>query len=77
MTLDFNMVIDLNPLPYRTAIHIIKWCAERDIDREKCLDLLEAMSIINPEPVTWELNIPDKYITFFLMSWPMQADSYD
>ena len=66
------MIVDLNPLPYRFAIDIIKWCAERDIDREKCLDLIEAMSIPSKDwkkEIEWTLDIPDKYMTFFLLKW--------
>lgn len=66
------MIVDLNPLPYRFAIDIIKWCVERDIDREKCLELIEAMSIPAKDwnkEIEWTLDIPDKYITFFLIKW--------
>lgn len=66
------MKIDLNPLPYRIAIDIIKWCFERDIDKEKCLELIQALSI-PPQELTekteWSLDVPDKHITFLLLKW--------
>lgn len=72
------MILDLNPLPYRYAIEIIKWCFERDIDKEKCVELVEAMSIPSQDwkkEIEWTLNIPDKYITFFLIKWSGRLSS--
>ncbi len=66
------MIVDLDPLPYRFAIDIIKWCVEQDIDQEKCLELIEAMSIPAKDwkkEIEWTLDIPDKYMTFFLIKW--------
>ncbi len=66
------MIVDLNPLPYRHAMDLIKWCFERDIDKEKCVELVEAMSIPAQEwkkDIEWTLEIPDKYMTFFLIKW--------
>ena len=66
------MKVDLNHLPYRMAFDIIKWCAEHDVDKEKCIELLEAMSIAPPPDVVWELDIPEKYITMFVLKWSGQ-----
>lgn len=66
------MIVDLNPLPYRYAIEIIKWCFDRDIDKEKCAELVHAMSIPSQhwkKEIEWTLDIPDKYMTFFLLKW--------
>lgn len=64
------MILDLNPLPFNVAINIIKWCFEHNIDRAKCIQLIEAMS---KKPVDndieWVLNIPEKYITWFVLKW--------
>lgn len=61
------MKVDLNPLPYTVAINILKMCVEYDIDKLKCLEILEAMSVVPVPDIKWELNIPEKYITFFLL----------
>ncbi len=63
------MIVDLNPLPYRQAIEMIKWCAEHEIDTEKSSKLVEALSTVNPIDVEWSLDIPDKYITMFQLKW--------
>jgi hypothetical protein len=66
------MILDLDPLPYRCAIDIIKWCFDRDIDKEKCAELIHAMSILPQEwskELEWTLDVPDKYLTFFLIKW--------
>ncbi len=63
------MLVDLNPLPYRHAIELIKWCAEHKIDQEKSLKLVEALSTVNPIDIEWSLDIPDKYITMFQLKW--------
>lgn len=61
------MIIDLDPLPYRTALNLIKMCVEYDIDTQKCKELLDSM-LINPVPdIEWKLDIPEKYVTFFFM----------
>jgi hypothetical protein len=63
------MILDLNPLPYVFAFDIIKWCWEHDIDSEKCLRLIHARTVTPVPEIDWELDIPDKYITFFLLKW--------
>lgn len=63
------MILDLNPLPYKIAFEIVKWCWEHDIDSEKCLHLIHARTVIPVPDIEWTLDIPDKYITFFLLKW--------
>ena len=63
------MIVDLNPLPYRHAMELIRWCAERRIDQEKCLTLIEAMATAPTPEVDWTLDVPDQYITSFLLKW--------
>lgn len=63
------MIVDLNPLPYRHAMELIRWCAERRIDQEKCLTLIEAMATAPTPEVDWTLDVPDQYITYFLLKW--------
>lgn len=66
------MILDLNPLPYKIAMDLVRWCCERDIDRVKCLELAELWGTPVsqwPDGIEWTLDIPDKYITFFLIKW--------
>ncbi len=65
------MKVDLNPLPYTMAYELIKWCWEHNIDSDKCYYLTEVLvgSMKNSDDVDWTLDIPDKYITFFLIKW--------
>ena len=63
------MILDLNPLPYRFAFEIIEWCWNHDIDSEQCLRLIHARTLKPVPDIKWELEIPDKYITFFLLKW--------
>jgi hypothetical protein len=63
------MKVDLEPLPYQMAFGMIRWCIENDIDRNNCLRLLEASAENPTPPVIWELEIPDKYLTMFLLKW--------
>ena len=68
------MIVDLGPLPYKTAMDLIKWCMQKGIDLPKCIELTDAL-VTKPVPdVDWTLDIPDKYITFILMNWPTEAD---
>lgn len=65
------MILDLNPLPYRTALNIIRWCWEHNVEKEKCVKLIEAMSKTgyNTEDIEWVLDIPDKYLSWFVLKW--------
>jgi hypothetical protein len=67
------MIVQLDPLPYTLALKIIKWCFEHDIDKDKCVELIHAMGC-NPTPkVEWELDIPEKYVTWFVLKWGSDA----
>ena len=61
------MIVDLNPLPVTIVVNLIKMCAEYNIDKLKCLEILESMSIVPVPDIRWELDIPDKYLTFFIL----------
>lgn len=61
--------VELGHLPYRIAIDIIQWCVDRDIDFEKCQELIHAMGTKPVHEIEWSLEIPDKYITYFLLKW--------
>lgn len=66
------MLVDLNPLPYRVAIDLIKLCFDNDIDKDKCLLLTERLGVPANQwenEIEWTLDVPDKYITFFLLKW--------
>lgn len=63
------MILDLNPLPYKRAMEVITWCFERGIDQEKCLQLIEALGTAPTPEVEWTLDIPDQYMTYFLLKW--------
>lgn len=63
------MKVDLNPLPYKTALDTIQWCFDRDIDKEKCVELIHSMSVKPVPDIDWTLDIPDKHVTFLLLKW--------
>jgi hypothetical protein len=66
------MILNLDDLPYLLAIKIIKWCFEHDIDRNKCIKLLDILSVGNREgsdEVSWEIEIPDKYLSFLTLKF--------
>lgn len=65
------MILDLNPLPYRLALDIIKWCFDNDIDRAKAIQLTEAMTIPAQErdEVDWTLDIPDHYVSWLILKY--------
>lgn len=63
------MILDLGPLPYKLAFEVIHYCFEHNIDRAHCLEMIEACSEKPCPPIKWEIDIPDKYVTFFLLKW--------
>jgi hypothetical protein len=71
------MILDLNPLPYVLAFKIIEWCWDHDIDREACLRLIHARTVTPVPDIKWELDVPDKYITFFILKWGNYFQSHD
>ena len=65
------MRIDLGPLPYRKAMELVRWCAENDIDRERAIALIEGWAIPANviEDEEWFLDIPEQYMTYFMLKW--------
>jgi hypothetical protein len=61
------MIVDLGPLPCTIAVNLIKMCVDYNVDKPKCLEIVEAMSVTPVPDINWELDIPDKYMTFFLL----------
>ena len=71
------MILDLNPLPYKTVLGIIKWCVDHKVDTPKCLELCNALSTNPPPNIEWTLDIPERYVSFFLLAFPWTVDSLD
>ncbi len=70
------MIVDLNPLPYRLALKIIRWCFEHDIDRQQCCILIDAMQRKPvPDNIEWVLDIPEKYVAWFILMWGNEYES--
>lgn len=65
------MIVDLNNLEFRCAIELIRWCVANDIDKARASELLFAWYEPSElkEVRSWELDIPEKYITYFLLRW--------
>ena len=68
------MIVDLGQLPYRSAIGILHFCADRGIDLAKCIAIGEAFAQVPVPDIDWCIDIPDKYISWILLNWPMEAD---
>lgn len=67
MDLKATRTVDLNPLPYTLAFKIIHFCVEHNIDKDKCIRMIEACSE-NPCPnIDWTLEIPEKYLNWILL----------
>jgi hypothetical protein len=68
------MQLDLNPLPYRQAFELIDWCVEKGIDSEKCKLLLEVRrGRRSDRGIDWTIEIPEKYMTYFLIKWSSRS----
>lgn len=64
------MILDLNPLPYKLAIDIIKWCFENNVDRAKAIMLIDMMGVVPaewPKDLEWTLDIPEKYESWLML----------
>lgn len=61
------MIVDLDPLPYRLAFGIIEFCINHDIDREKCMKILEASSAYPIPDIDWTLDIPEEYASWMIL----------
>jgi hypothetical protein len=64
------MILDLNQIPYQKVLPIIEWCLNRNIDLDKCINLLEAWHSYPPKEVNdWTIDIPEEYMSFIVMKW--------
>lgn len=63
------MIVDLNPMYYRHATELVRWCYEHDVDKENCARIITAWTISPTPDIPWEIDIPEKYITYFLLKW--------
>lgn len=64
------MLVDLNPMPYRHAMELIRWCYEHDVDKYRCARLIAAVTVSPPPTdVEWTIDVPDKYLTYFMLKW--------
>lgn len=71
------MILDLDFMHYRTAIDIIQWCVKNNVDRAKALVLADALHR-NPLPqVTWQLEIPDKYVFWLMLKYDLKVCEAD
>ena len=73
------MTLNLLPLPYTTARNIIEWCWEHNVDRDKCRVIINAMSKRGCDlpAEEWTLEIPDKYISWFVLKWGFNVEEYE
>lgn len=63
------MIVDLNPMPYRQAMELVRWCYEHDIDKVQCTRIITACTQSPVPDLEWTLDVPDKYLTYFAMKW--------
>ena len=64
------MLVDLNPMPYVRAMELVWWCYARDIDRDRCAKIIEAVSMAPPpKDIEWAIDVPDSYMTYFALKW--------
>lgn len=63
------MKVDLGQLPYKQALEIIEFCFYRNIDRARCLELIKAKTMRPVPDIDWTLEIPEKYLTYFMLKW--------
>jgi len=73
------MTLNLLPLPYITARKILNWCWDHDIDRIKCYNILKAMSTKGYDlpAEQWTLEIPDKYLSWFVLKWDFRVEDFE
>lgn len=63
------MIVDLNCLEVRRAKELINWCIANDIDKERATELLFLWYTTTTDNITWELDIPEEHMTYFLLKW--------
>ena len=69
------MIVDLDYMNYRTAIDLIYWCVSNDIDRVKAEILAEALHTTPVPQVTWQLEVPEKYVPWLSLKFGLKVDS--
>lgn len=64
------MLVDINKMYIKQAFDLLEWCLHNDIDKMNAIRILEEFAM-PPANCTnkWELDIPDKYITWFMLKW--------
>lgn len=68
------MLVNVDKLPYSRAKELFVWCIEHNIETDKCDQIIRYIAdlpYIHPDKsqIEWELDIPDQYMTFFLLKW--------
>ena len=64
------MLVDLNPLPYKRAVELVKWCFDHGIEQEKCFEIIEALAGNKKlDDVDLVIDVPDHHMTFFILKW--------
>lgn len=64
------MLVDLNSMPYVQAMELVRWCYVRDIDRDRCEKIIQATTMApSPNDVEWMIDVPDSYMTYFVLKW--------
>lgn len=63
------MIVDLNCLEASRAKDLILWCVANDIDKERAKELYFAWHSTTTDKITWELDIPEQHLTYFLLKW--------
>ena len=66
------MILDLDPLPWRLTVDILKWCFDNDVDKNKVLYLTELLNMRPcqwPDHVDWTLDVPDNYASWIALRW--------
>lgn len=63
------MIVDLNPMSGMMAVNLIAYCLENNIDSENCIKLSCALSAIPIPDMTWQIDIPENHLTFFMLKY--------
>ncbi len=65
------MKVDLNTLDFRQTFELINWCVANRIDYERAGNLMFAWYAdpLTKTDIIWELDIPEEYMTFWLLKW--------
>lgn len=58
---------DLLSVPADQVLPILNWCWEHNIDRKRCIDILQ--SCLTKEYVDWEIRMNEKQAMWFTLKW--------